>query len=234
MKNRNWFWGIFFLLSAVFVIACQTGAFGQIGVLSILATVLLATLLIHSIIHLNFFGVFIPVALFYMIYRQPLGLVEISPWLLLMSAVFASIGFSFLFHSHSCIKMHHHSEMDHFNQTTESTDDNNPFAKVSFGASSKYLHGDCLKSGQFSVSFGALELFFDEAKLSPDGAEIFLDCSFGAIKLYIPKGWRVIDNMQASLGGVDNNTRLSHPDENAPRLTVSGNVQLGAVEIHYV
>ena len=37
MKNRNWFWGFFFLLSAVFVIASQIGSFGQIGFISILA-----------------------------------------------------------------------------------------------------------------------------------------------------------------------------------------------------
>ncbi len=251
MKNRNWFWGFFFLLSAIFVIASQTGSFGQIGVLSISATVLLAALGIHSAIERNYFGVFIPLALLYLIYQQPLHLIGISLWLLLLAAVLASIGFSILFHSHPH-KFHSnpndnavfsrgsddwhswHDGSEHFTQTTEDIDDNNPCTKISFGASSKYLHADCLKSGQFFVSFGALEVFFDQAALSPEGAEIFLDCSFGAIKLYVPKQWQVIDHVRAGLGAVENDIRMAHPDENAPRLTLKGNVQLGAVEIHYI
>ena len=231
MKSRNWFWGIFFLLSAVFVIASQTGSFVQIGVISILATVLLAALAIQSLIYRNYFGIFLSLAFLYMIYRYPLGLPEISLWLLLVSAVLAGIGFSFIFHSHPPKMVYTHG-MEHF--TSESIDDNNPYAKVNFGSSSKYLHADCLKSGQFFVSFGALEVFFDQAQLSPDGAELFFDCSFGAIKLFVPKHWKVRDNLRASLGAVENDTRLAQPGENAPQLTLTGNVQLGAVEIHYI
>lgn len=235
MKSRNWFWGLFFLLAAVFVIASQIGSFGQIGILSILATVLIAAIIIHSALERNFFGVFMPFAFLYLIYRQPLHLVEINLWLLLLSALLASIGFSFLFRSHP----HHpwacsHDGGDQFVPTSESIDDNNPYAKVSFGASSKYLHGDCLKSGQFASSFGSLDVFFDQAQLSPDGAEIFLDASFGTIKLYIPKHWKVIDSVRASLGAVENDARLNQPSENAPRLILTGNVQFGSIEIHYI
>jgi hypothetical protein len=79
-----------------------------------------------------------------------------------------------------------------------------------------------------------LEVYFDQATLDPNGAEIYLDCSFGAIKLYIPKHWQVIDSIHASLGGVENNTRLAKPAENAPKLTLTGNVSLGGIEIQYI
>ncbi|MEQ8155554.1 MAG: hypothetical protein ABRQ25_11825 [Clostridiaceae bacterium] len=234
MKNRNWFWGFFFLLSAIFVIASQPGAFGHVGFLSILATVLLAALFIESLIKLNFFGTFIPLAFLYIIYWEPLDLVYISPWLLIFAAILASIGFSILFGRHPEKPIHFHGGNDCFKKSNESTDDNNPYAKVKFGASSKYLHSDCLKSGQFTVSFGALEVFFDQAQLSSEGAEIFIDCSFGAVKLYVPRHWRVKDNIQASLGGMDNNSRSSQASENSPVLTITGSVQFGGIEIHYV
>lgn len=234
MKNRNWFWGIFFLLSAVFVIASQVGFFVQIGFVSILATVLLAAMLISSALHRNYFGFFISLAFLYVIYRQPLHLAEISLWLLLLAAVFASMGLSFLFHRRPKDYMNWHHGSDSMKPTMENIDDNNPYAKVHFGSSSKYLHGECLKSGQFDVSFGALELFFDQAQLSPDGAQVYLDCSFGAIQLYVPRSWKVIDKLNTSLGGVDNDIRLAHPDENAPQLTLTGNVQFGGIEIHYI
>ncbi|MGX8710895.1 MAG: LiaF transmembrane domain-containing protein [bacterium] len=234
MKSRNWFWGIFFLLSAVFVIASQTGSFVQIGFVSVLATVLLAALLISSVVHRNYFGIFVPLAFLYVIYQQPLHLARISLWLLILAAVFASMGFSFLFHRHPKNHMYWHHGSGSIQPTTENIDDNNPYAKVHFGSSSKYLHGECLKGGQFDVSFGALELFFDQSQLSPDGAEIFLDCSFGAIQIYVPRSWKVIDKLNTSLGGVDNDIRLAHPEGNAPQLTLTGNVQFGGIEIHYI
>ena len=234
MKNRNWFLGFFFVLAAIFLIASQTGSFGNIGVLSILAGILLVSLMVQSIVSLNYFGIFMPIAFLYMIFAKPLDFVYISPWQLIIAAVLTSIGFSILFHTKPKYNKCWHGKGEGFSQTTETIDDNNPYAKVSFGSSSKYLHSDCLKTGQFTVSFGELEVFFDQARLDPNGAEIFLDCSFGAIKLYIPKHWRVQDSLHASLGGVDNNTRTAKPDMDSPILNLTGNVQLGGIEISYI
>ena len=234
MKNRNWFWGIFFLLAAVYIIGMQFGSFAQIGVLSIVASIFLIAIIVQSLVRLNFFGIFVPLALLYLIFRQPLGLVELSGWLLVLSAVFASIGFGLIFHRSPNRTCHSRHDSKHYNATIENIDDNNPFTKVSFGEASKYLHADSLKSGQFILSFGSMQLFFDQATLSPDGAELFLDCSFGSMELYIPKHWKVTDNLNRNLGGVEFDARSIEPGENAPRLTLNGSVRLGNVEIHYI
>ena len=140
MKNRNWFWGIFFILAAVFVIASQMGSFVEVGFVSLLATVLLVALLIQSLINMEYFGIFLSLGLLYLIYQQPLDLPHISFWLLILAVIFISIGFSIILRSH-----HHkkwcceHGEWRH-DKTAEDIDDNNPSARVSFGASSKYLH----------------------------------------------------------------------------------------------
>lgn len=236
MKSRNWFWGLFFLLAAVFVIASQIGSFGQIGIISIIATVLLVALCIHSAINRNFFGIFLPLALLYMIYQKPFGFIAVNIWLLLTAAVFASIGFSMLFRLHPKKWKYcgSHDGVERFNDSSQNIDDNSPSAKVSFGSSCKYLHADCLKRGQFAVSFGELEVYFDQAQLSPDGAEVFVECSFGEMKLFIPKQWQVYDKITTSLGSVENNVRLSQPDANSPKLTLTGNVSFGSIEIHYI
>lgn len=256
MKNRNWFWGIFFLLSALFVIGIQLNSFVEIGFISILATIFLISIMIDSIIRCNFFGIFVPIAFLYDIYSKPLNLVDISIWLLLLSAVLASIGFSIIFKKHPKDWAYHgnyvykHSkgndqvnqfgsvtengQVNQFNTTTENMDDNNPYAKVSFGSASKYLHGNAIKSGQFIVSFGSMEVYFDQAQLDPEGADIFLDCSFGAIQLYVPRNWRVRDNIHATLGGVDNEAKFARTDDNSPILNLNGNVSFSGVEIHYI
>lgn len=241
MKSRNWFWGLFFLLAAVFVIACQTGSFGQINALSLVATVLLAALGINSAVHRDFFGIFIPLALLYLIYQKPLGLMPISFWILVVAAVFAATGFSILFHGRwhgnggrgpgNCCGPHGRWEED---SGTENLEGDAPHAKVSFGSSSKYLHADCLKKAQFSVSFGEMDVFFDQARPAPEGAEVLLDCNCGKLKLYIPRGWEVVDHVQASLGTVEIDSRMSPLDAPAPLLTLSGNVSLGNVEVRFI
>lgn len=246
MKFRNWFWGLFFLVAAVFVVASQTGAFGQLGIWSVGATVVLIAIMIESMIHLNFFGVLLPLAFLYMIYQVPLGLMEVSIWLLFLAAIFASIGLHLIFRPHMkrwekrCERWESRCErrLDHghgdFSRVSESVDDNNPFVKSSFSSSGKYLHADSLKSGQFFVSFGELEVYFDQAKLDPTGAEVYVDCSFGSLKLFIPRDWNVIDKVSASLGGVDDDKRYNKPTENAPTLTLTGNVSFGSLEVHYI
>lgn len=234
MKNNNWFWGSFFVLAAIFIIASQIGIFGQVGAMSIVATVLLVGFFIQSIMDKSFFGIFISFAFLYMIYWRPLHLVPISAWQLLTAAVFLSIGCSMLFKrtppkaagSYTCTTG---AECSH-----ESIDNNNPFAKVSCGASSKFLHGDCVKTGQFFVSLGELEVFFDQCKLSPDGAEVYIDCSLGTMKLFVPKTWVVLDNVRVTLGELSNKRYMSVADDNAPKLYLTGNIQLGSVEIHYI
>ncbi len=231
MKNKNWFWGLFFLLAAVFVVAGQIGFFGHFGLFTIAASVLLLGILINSSAERNYFGIFVSIALLYWVYEEPLHLVDISVWHLFLAALLASIGCSILFG-------HRPPHMPYMEgrcaQTFENVDDNNPCAKVSFGASSKYLHGTCIRNGQFYASFGAMEVYFDQAQLSPEGAEIYLDCSFGAIKLFVPRTWQVRSNVKAGLGSVEDDNRPIPPAPDAPMLTLTGNVQFGAVEIHYI
>lgn len=237
MKHRNWFWGLLLLFIAVFLIAMQFDAFGEIGTVTILATALLCAIIIHSLFNLNYFGIFAPLAFLYMIYWEPLDLVRISPWLLILVAILLSISFSIIFPHR---RKHNHHILCHTNfkqdsiGSSENLDGNNPCVKSSFSSNSKYLHSDSLKNGEFAASFGELSVYFDQATLSPEGAEVFLDCSFGSLVLYIPKTWKVIDKLQATLGNIENKNRFAATAENAPTLTLKGGVRFGEIEINYI
>lgn len=234
MKHTKWFWGTFFVLSAVFVIASQVTDFVQIGIWSLIGTILLAAIIVHSIAHRNFFGIFVPLAVAYEIYWQPLKLPEISFWVLLAAAILASIGFSSIFRKRPPKCYYKWEKSNCFEHTSESSDDNNPIVKVNFGASTKYLHSTALKAGQFYASFGSLEVYLDQAQLSPEGAEIYVDCSFGSIEFYVPRHWRVKNNVHASLGSADIGERHSFAESDSPILTITGNVSFGSVEVHYI
>lgn len=234
MKHTKWFWGTFFVLSAVFIIASQVTDFVQIGIWSILGAILLTAIVVHSVAHRNFFGIFVPLAFMYEIFWQPFKLAEISLWVLLASAILASIGFSCIFRKRPPKYQYKWENSNRFQPTSESIDDNNPYTKVSFAASTKYLHSTALKTGQFYCSFGSLEVYLDQAQLSPEGAEIYVDCNFGSIEFYVPRHWQIKNNVHASLGSADIGERCSNAGPDSPLLTVTGNVSFGSVEMKYI
>ena len=128
-------------------------------------------------------------------------------------------------------------ETDGKNEKTrveEGGEENNPQISVQFGSISRYLRANSLETVDLDCKFGALEVYFDDVTLSPNGAEAYLNCQFGAIELYVPSHWRIIDNLSVTLAGVEIKGKKRNQDENAPVLTVSGNVAFGAAEVHRI
>ncbi|MFL0245640.1 LiaF transmembrane domain-containing protein [Candidatus Clostridium stratigraminis] len=234
MKNRNWFWGVFFLLSAIFVILSQVWFFLGISVTSILASVFLAALAISSLLRLEYFGTFIPLSILYIIYSKPLKLFYISPWLLISSALLISISFSLLFPKRKKKKLHFYYSSEKINHASENIDNNNPYVKVSLNSASKYVHSDDLHGGQFISNLGVLDVYFDQVKISSEGAKIFIDCNLGSINLYIPKDWRLNEELHSYLGEVKYHNNPTNLPGNAPKVTLTGKVVLGDVKIFYI
>lgn len=236
MKNRNWFWGIFFILATIVLIASQFGTFGTVGFWPLLGTILLIALMVSFIMHRGAWGIFIPLALIYMIWQKPLGLFYLSPWILIIAGILLTIGFGLLFSR----KPSHHGNGDcHGGYRPESkisedtNNENRPSINVSFGGITRYLHADALEYANFACSFGSLEVYFDDVTVSPNGAEVVLDCSFGSIKLYIPRNWEVTDQTSSSMGGLSF-AGATRREEGSPRITLSGKISMGGVEVHYI
>jgi predicted membrane protein len=238
MKHRNWFWGIFFLAAGFFVVASQVGGFVQLGFWSIVATVLLLASLIGSLIDVSFFGIFVSAALLYAIYQKPFDWPFVSVWLLLLTAVLISIGLRFIFHGRFrrrwARRKYCGKNWGECSSTEEFIDGSDVSISESFSEASKYLHAECLRQAHISSSFGKLSVYFDGVTISPDGAEIFVDISFGKTEIYLPKQWRVIDQVHTSAGAVTNNTRGIATAPDAPLLTFKGHVSFGNLEIRYV
>lgn len=238
MKHHNWFWGIFFLAAGFFVVASQVGGFLELGFWSIAATVLLVAALIGSIADLNFFGISVSAALLYAVYQGPLDWPKVSVWLLLLTAIFISIGLSLIFHGKRRNRRNNWKTCGDNCGTHAPSDEYIEGDAVSISESfnevSKYLHADCLKQANISSSFGRLCVYFDNVKLSPGGAEVFVDVSFGKIELYLPKQWRVVDQVHTSAGAVSNSPRTAGVNTDTPILTVKGRVSFGNLEFRYI
>ena len=235
MKTKNVFWALLLVAVGVFIIAASLGAFGSMNAWTVILTSLLSIIILHSLITLEFGGVFLPLAGLYLIYAGLLNLPRISPWLLFAAAILFCVAFEIIF---SGFKKHRKAAFVHTSSDKErdAVEDsaNTPVAQVSFGSSSLYLHAEALTRGSFSVSFGELTVYFDDAKLYPGGAEVNVQCSFGEMRLMIPRHWKVQDNISSALANVERNDRYAHPEDGAPTLRLTGSVSFGEVRIDYV
>jgi len=242
MKFRfsNLIWGTFLLLAAVCIVFNQIDGFADIGVGSIIATILSLAFIVQCIMRLRFAPLPIPFAVLYLVFQTPLELPYIRIWSLILASILASTGLAVLFPKK---RRHNHGKDKHYSrsgshrpqmQTENCANDNNPSVNVNFGSISKRLQANNLETVQLNCNFGALKVLFDEVELAPNGAEVILNCSFGAVELFIPKHWQVIDKLNCTLGGVDIDKRFINAAENAPQITLTGSVSIGGVEVRWV
>lgn len=233
MRVKSWFWGIIFLAAAVLVIGGQIGAFEKIGFWSVAAAVLLAGVAVESLIDLNFFGVLIPVALLYMIFQAPLHLIFIPFWQLILAAVLASIGLSMIIHRRHHWEKHNWEWHGH-GKTKDSVSGSDIYLKSSFNDSCKYLHSDCLKKAHLVSSFGNLVVYMDKVVPDPDGTKVLVDVRFGNMTLYLSKNWQVVNSISENAASKVDDAGNCEPTENAPTITLLGDVSFGQLQIRYI
>jgi predicted membrane protein len=224
------FWGLFFILGAIFILVSRMGYFEEIGLLTLFLTVLLAALLIKSIRHIEFTGILFSLAFLAILYDKPLGIEELTPWPVLGAALLGSIGLEILFHNKKRHNEHHAFYKDC--KTVDTADESCINYGTTFGSSIKYVNCDDFRQLNLDCTFGAMQVYFDHAIIQNGSAELNLRVSFAGMDLFIPKEWQVINHATAVFGGID---EKNHPQTTGtPILTLTGSVAFGGVEIHYV
>jgi len=220
-------WGIFLVGAAVLIIA--NAYFSFTGFFPLLCCILLLPVIVESLVHLSFSGVFIPLALLGIVFSEQLGIQSITPWPILAAAVLLSIGFSVIFRRRNRWFGMHFEE----NETFENIEDDEMKCTVKFGAGSKFIVSENFEKAYLSCSFGSIKAYFDNAKLSPNGAQIYIDASFSGIELYIPKHWKVSNDVSSVFGGIEEKSK-NVPDPDSPVLSIAGNVKFSGVVIYYI
>ena len=257
-RNGNWIWGILLLLAAVLLVLNQLGHFPRLDFWTIVAAVFAGVCLVSCIKHKTLSTIPFVIALVYIVLRNLDIAPHVATWALLLAAGLVSVGVGFLFPQKFprganfvagsfCYDGDGDDDEDDWDWDEETGEgrararaatggiDNNPSISVSFGGVDRYIHADCLETVRLSCNFGGMEIYLDQAELSPKGATVYLECKFGGIDLYVPRHWRINKQVSCTFGGVDVNKRhLATATEDAPTLTVTGNVMFGGVDITYV
>lgn len=103
---------------------------------------------------------------------------------------------------------------------------------LSFGEANHKVSLPRLSSGKANVSFGELALDLTDCGEIADGCQIELGCSFGSMRLMVPKYYRVQCSAGASFGDISTH---GHPDSDAKgEIELIGGVSFGEIDIYYV
>lgn len=229
-RNRI-FWGMVFILAAVFLITSKLGYLKDFSVISIVFSVFLGAIIIKCIYPPKFAGILFPLALLAIIYDKQLGIEILTPWTVLAVALLGSIGLDMLFHNK---KWNHHYSCRGNREfvVVDVEDASNVKHKTTFGSSTKYINSDDFKQADLECSFGAMKVYFDKANIKDGNAVIRVNLNFSRVELYIPKEWSIDNQIGISLGAVDEKNK-NYPTGDIT-VTLVGDLHLGAIEIIYI
>lgn len=215
-------------------------SFAGVGTWGIIISIFMLVIIFHSVIDLNFGGIFVPLAILAIIFDDPLGITAITPWIVIIVAILLTIAFEKLFPRHSKhIHVSYNKDGDEgsynssFTQSDSSIDDENGIVNYSmrFGSSTKYVRCKNLRAADLSSQFGEMSVFFDGAEVP--GGKVNIDChvSFGEMQIFVPKEWNVINKVTATLGDCDDRGLGVNPADDAVQCIIDGSVSFGELKI---
>lgn len=228
-------------------------AFGQIAIWQLIIAIIMVVVIFHSIIDINYVGIFFPLAILAIIFDKPLGITAITPWIVLIVALLLTIAFEKLLPSH-WIKRHFKSNVKEFKQgfkdgfkddgptinvdfsenggNSDFNDDNEYiYHSIKMGSGTKYITSRNLKTADLSSEFGELSAYFERAQVPGGEVTIHTKVAFGEMNLYIPREWNVNNKVAVSMGDCTDNASSIPGEEGGVKCVINGSVNFGDLNI---
>ena len=105
---------------------------------------------------------------------------------------------------------------------------------VTFGGRKELVTSQAFRGGKINAMFSGVELNLLQAVGEADQAIVIqISASFSGVSLLIPGHWKVINDMTASIGSVEDQRRMRSPEESSfgQTLVLRGSITCGSVEI---
>lgn len=240
MKRENIFWGLFFILAALFMLVGRLDFFEGFSFFKVFATLLLIGWFGHSLVRRDFGGMLFSIAFMCILYDEFLHIEALTPWPVLGAALFGSIGLSMIFKK-PYDDYNYYSAGDSngpyverpqgSHSNVEETKDSQFAFNTTFSSTIKYVRSDNFKHASIRNNFGSSKVYFDDAMIQDGNATIVLDVNFGGVELYIPKTWNVLNHASSAFGAIEEKNRSC--SNGTPTITLTGNVAFGGVTIIY-
>lgn len=232
MKTWKIFWGLGFVLAALFLLLDAVGVItpfldvvGGISAAQVICGLFLIAFVISRIIKLKLHEIFIPLALLFMLFEDNvaflLGLEDdniIGNWLLFWCAVLLSVGVSILTSKNRVLN---------FKITKKGT----PQKTHAIGASTSYIDCEDFVEEHIINNLGETVIHFENEANFTSGAVLHIENKLGETVVYVPEQWNVKLNITSKLGNV---VQKGKGNADGPTLVINGTNELGEVVIMFI
>lgn len=241
MKFFRIFWGLFFIAAAGSFIGTQTGIITtDLPVFTIIASIVIIAILIHSIFSKSIVGIIFSLAFEVIVLSGPFGW-HIGAFTILTTALLLAIGISIIFHDsriwhHGEWMMHHRRDMyrhaiDPDVETINGTVDGHVEIDNRFTGSIRYVQESDFKSATITAYMAGTKVYFDKSTIQGDSANIILDIDLSGTDIFVPADWNLNINVNNYMGGIEEKGR---GNTDGPKVNVTGRVRMSGLTIHYV
>lgn len=224
MKKSRFFWGVLFIALAVLLVTSQLGILKiHISIWTLILTVFFGVSAFWSLFHKEIPGFLFALAFLVIIYDEPLGLQAITPWTILLAALFASIGWRILFPSSK--------KKAYTYQDKKSVRDTDVHIEENFGSCIRYIDSQDIENVLIINRAGMVKVYFQQASMKKINVDFYLNVFCGMLEIYVPRTWKVIDQTDNLL------SHVSIEEENGDlieyHIILKGKVNLSEVKISY-
>ena len=97
INKKGVFGGILFILAGLLLIISKLGWFGDINVFTVVITIVLIACAINGLVKAKFGQLLFSLAFLAILFDERLGITELTPWTVLVAALFGTIGLNMIF-----------------------------------------------------------------------------------------------------------------------------------------
>jgi predicted membrane protein len=118
------------------------------------------------------------------------------------------------------------------NKTNAGNSDGIYTRNIVFGGAEDVFLEPEFRGGNISVVFGGVELDLRKTTILEGDTYLNIDVVFGGVELRVPDSWKVINEVKATFGGVEESRKIWVADiDESRRLIITGSVVFGGLEI---
>lgn len=233
MKRKNVFWGLVIILLATSLLASGFNVFHTgPSLIRLILTALLFFASIASLSPLNFFGVLMPLAFALILNSEYLNM-PLQTWPIIGGTLLLSLGLSVLFRrKKKFIFFGNTDEGSKTGSNKQTVSGESIRVESNFNSSSRYVQGDNVRHVNLENNFGTLNVYFDQVHFNENGASIKVDNNFGSLNIFLPRNIKITNNIQSSLGSVDQ--EIHSNDSSGPMIYLEGDSSFGKVDIRFI
>lgn len=230
-KKDNVFWGVLFILAAVYIIINNFGFAPDVNVVKLVVAILCVVVFFKSLYHrVEFGGMLFSLAILAILFDDELGISAITPWPVLVAALLGSIGLSMIFGNHP--RTHRRKGDMHSGMNESSVSGDQIVINGIFNGYKKNISSDHFTKADVSCKFCGMEISFDDVMIQDGSAVVNLELYFSGVEIYIPYSWKIVNNTDCVFGGFDEH-RAGNGEE-GPTLVFEGNVRFSGVDIYRI